>query len=97
MKMSVNFAEMADELKAVAHPERLAIMNLLLVKGCKPLHVKKIYETLHLEQSVVSRHLGILKRCGLLKKQGGGNNTSYLLNLDNTITNSILNCLQNYD
>lgn len=97
MKMTANFTEMADILKAAAHPERLAIMNLLFAKGCKPMHVKRIYETLHLEQSVVSRHLGILKRCGLLKKEGGGNNSSYFLNLNNSITKSILNCLQHYD
>lgn len=92
--MEMDFEEIADILKSAAHPERLAIMNLLRSKGCKPMNVKKIYETLGLEQSVVSRHLGILKRSGLLKKEGGGNNTCYYLNLDNELTTSMLNYLQ---
>lgn len=92
--MSKDFTEIADSLRAAAHPERLAIMELMWSRGCKPMNVKSIYETLDLEQSVVSRHLGILKRSGLLKKEGGGNSTCYYLNLENEITASMVNCLQ---
>lgn len=94
MRMTIDYSEIADTLRAAAHPERLAIMNLMWSRGCEPMNVKNIYQTLNLEQSAVSRHLGILKRCGLLKKEGGGNNTCYYLNLDNAITTSMLTCLQ---
>lgn len=90
----VHFLETAETLKAAAHPERLAIMNLLWNSGCKPMNVKVIYESLQLEQSSVSRHLGILKRCGLLKKTGSGNNTCYALDTSNSITLSMVECLQ---
>lgn len=89
-----DFLETAETLRAAAHPERLAIMNLLWKSGCNPMNVKLIYETLGLEQSAVSRHLGILKRCGLLRKAGSGNNTCYSLDMSNPITLSMVECLQ---
>ena len=88
-----DFSATAETLKSAAHPERLAIMNLLWDGGCKPMNVKTIYTSLGLEQSTVSLHLGILKRCGLLKKTGSGITTSYSLDASNHITRSMVKCL----
>lgn len=90
----VGFGNIAETLKAVAHPERLAILDLLgTVKG-QSMNVKRIYEALHLEQSIVSKHLGILKRSGLLLKERKGNASCYSLNRDNPIAVSMINCLR---
>ena len=59
--------DLAESLKSAAHPERLAILHLMCTCGCDQLMVKSIYGTLHLQQSSTSRHLGIMKKSGLLK------------------------------
>jgi len=68
-------------LKAMAHPMRIAILNLLDVD--KKLTVSEIHETLKLEQSTTSHHLGILKDKGILKSERSGKNTYYFLRSDN--------------
>lgn len=88
-----DLAQIAETMKAAAHPGRLAILFFLWKFGCRPMNVKHIYQELALEQPVVSRHLGILWRCGLLGETGAGNNTNYFLNMDNAITKSMINCL----
>ena len=82
--------EIAEMFKSVGHPERLQVLGLLCNCGCNKLSVKNIYEDLNLEQSVVSRHLGILKRAGLLKRQVEGRSTFYFLNSANPLSR----CLQ---
>ena len=75
--------DLADMIKSIAHPERLQILNLMCNSGSAGpgrLSVKNIYETLKLEQSIVSRHLGIMKRGGFLKKEVEGRKTYYCLN-----------------
>jgi DNA-binding transcriptional ArsR family regulator len=86
--------KMADALRAASHPERLAIMDLMRKHDYKPMNVKTIYVTLGLEQPVVSRHLGILRRSGLLRKEGGGNYSTYQLNIENRVANVLINCLK---
>lgn len=88
------YNELADVLRAAGHPDRLAIMNLMCSHGCMPMNVKTIYESLGLQQSVVSRHLGILRRCGLLIKKGAGNGTCYLINDKNPVAVSMVNCIR---
>lgn len=91
-KAAASFSKIAETLKAAAHAERLAILHMLGQKGA--MHVKNIYSGLKLEQSTVSRHLGILKRSGILNKAGSGNNSTYMLNMENPITTSMIHCLQ---
>lgn len=79
--------ELAEAVKSIGHPERLQILDLLCNCGCDKLTVKQIYETLKLEQPIVSKHLGIMKRAGLLKKEVDGRNTYYCLNLNNPACN----------
>jgi DNA-binding transcriptional ArsR family regulator len=81
--------EIAEMFKSIGHPERLQVLNLLCNCGCNKLSVKNIYEDLNLEQSVVSRHLGILKRAGLLKRQVEGRSTFYFLNTGNPLSKCI--------
>ena len=64
-------------LRAVAHPIRLAIIDLL---GKSPsLNVTEIHESLGIEQAVASHHLRIMKDKGLLSSQREGKNTFYSL------------------
>lgn len=75
--------ELADTLKSVAHCDRLAIIHLLCNCGHDQLEVKSIYNALHLEQSTTSRHLNIMKKAGLLKREVKKGKTYYGLNAEN--------------
>jgi DNA-binding transcriptional ArsR family regulator len=82
-------AEMAEMFKSIAHPERLQVLNLLCNCGCNKLSVKDIYEALNLEQSVASRHLGILKRAGILRREVKGRNTFYGIKENHSLSSCI--------
>lgn len=68
-------------LKAMAHPMRIAILNIL--ETDKKMTVSEIHKTLDLEQSTTSHHLGILKDKGILKSERKGKNTFYFLKNNN--------------
>ena len=72
-----NFEKLAIVLKAVAHPTRLAIIDLL--KQNDVLSVNKICKTLGCEQSIISHHLVKMKSSGILKSQKKGLNNYYSL------------------
>lgn len=78
-----DWAELADALKSTAHPERLAILHLMCNCGCDRIMVKDIYNALNLEQSITSRHLGIMKKSGVLKREIKDGRTFYRFNKDN--------------
>ncbi len=68
---------LAAQLKAVAHPARLQILELLAERGeCV---CGEIVEVLPLAQSTVSQHLKILKKAGLLCGSIDGPRSCYCL------------------
>jgi len=67
----------AEMLKAIAHPMRMAIIELL--EEGRMLTVTEIHELLSIEQSSTSHHLGILKNKGVLASKRKGKNTFYFL------------------
>lgn len=67
-------------LKAIAHPLRLAIINLL--QDGKNMTVTEIHNILDIEQSTTSHHLGILKDKGVVNAKRKGKNTLYCLRHD---------------
>jgi len=77
--LNIEFLEDASEiLRAVAHPLRIAIMQLLEGAG-KKLSVTEIHESLEIEQAIASHHLRILKDRKILSSQRDGKNTFYFL------------------
>jgi DNA-binding transcriptional ArsR family regulator len=82
-KSETDWTELADAMKSTAHPERLAILHLMCNCGCDQIMVKDIYSTLNLEQSITSRHLGIMKKSGVLKRDIKDGRTFYRFNKDN--------------
>ena len=68
-KLNIEKLEIAaGMLKSLAHPMRIAILNLL--EGGKEMTVTEIHELLGMEQAAASHHLGILKGKGTLFTQG---------------------------
>lgn len=74
LKKLENASEM---LKAIAHPMRIAIVDML--SEDKTLTVTEIHEALNIEQAVASHHLSILKNKGVLISVRNGKNSNYKL------------------
>lgn len=79
----------ASMLRAMAHPMRIAIVDLLTSN--KRLTVTEIYERLNIEQASASHHLNILKNKGLLDSKREGKMIFYSLK-HNRLT-EIIECL----
>lgn len=74
---SEQLSDAAGILKAIAHPVRISILNLL--DENKKLTVTQLHTKLGIEQSTTSHHLGILKDKGVLQSERLGKNTYYYL------------------
>lgn len=79
----------AEMLKAIAHPTRIAIINLL--ENSNRLTVTEIFETLGIEQAVASHHLRILRDRGVLNSEKDGKNGFYYLKHDRL--SQIIECI----
>jgi DNA-binding transcriptional ArsR family regulator len=79
----------ANRLRAMAHPMRIAIIELLTDNA--RLTVTEIYETLGIEQASASHHLNILKNKGLLDSKRDGKMIFYSLRT-HTLAN-IVECI----
>lgn len=78
MKDKINILQ-ADICKALAHPTRIEILNLLRDgERC----VCEIFPELKVEQPNVSRHLSILKKEGILSSRKDGLKVIYRVNDD---------------
>lgn len=67
----------AGSLKAIAHPVRLAMIDLL--KDGRRMNVTQIYNELGLEQAVASQHLSILKDKNVFDSKRQGKHSFYFL------------------
>ena len=81
--------QLSEILKGIAHPSRIAIMNLLASSKTNKMTVKSLYKTLKISQPVMSRHLGILKSCGVIERSTEGKNTFYEINQANKVAKQL--------
>ncbi len=65
-------------MRALAHPLRLKILEFIDKNSV--INVNKIYNTLKLEQSITSQHLGILKSAGVVNATKNGKFVLYSIN-----------------
>jgi predicted transcriptional regulator len=89
----VKLEKAAYILKAVAHPIRLAIIQLL--EKNEHVSVNEICETLACEQSLISHHLINMKLRGILQSNKEGLNMYYSLK-ERDVTN-LIKCIENCD
>lgn len=68
---------MAGFFRALAHPTRIAIVELLRDKREVP--VSQIYKRLGLEQANVSQHLAVLRSTQIVNSRKDGNHVLYSL------------------
>ncbi|GAB3945081.1 metalloregulator ArsR/SmtB family transcription factor [Spirosoma harenae] len=76
-------------LKAVAHPLRIKIIQML--NENKELNVSAIYKNLNAEQSLISHHLINMRDKGILDIRRSGKNIYYFL-VDNAVA-EIIDCI----
>ncbi|WP_020596297.1 ArsR/SmtB family transcription factor [Spirosoma panaciterrae] len=76
-------------LKAVAHPLRIKIIQML--NENKELNVSAIYKNLNAEQSLISHHLINMRDKGILEIRRSGKNIYYFL-VDNAVA-EIIECI----
>jgi DNA-binding transcriptional ArsR family regulator len=69
----------ADAFNAIAEPRRRQILDLL-ARGERP--VNDVVESLGITQPQVSKHLGVLKKVGLVSVRGAGRQRLYKLNAE---------------
>ena len=81
--------EVASKLRAVAHPMRVAIIQIL--DKNKQMNVTQIYKKLGIEQATASHHLNILKTKGVLGSRRDGKQTFYSIKQDSIIR--IVDCV----
>jgi ArsR family transcriptional regulator len=86
-----NLEKAAFILKTIAHPTRLAIIDLL--DQHKQLPVNDVCKLLEIEQSVISHHLINMRTRGLLKATKAGNSVLYSLKEQNLT--QIMHCVNN--
>ena len=70
----------AEILKVMAHPIRLAIIEVLLIKGKSS--VTDIYQLLEIEQSVASYHLKNMRMVDIVTSERKGTKIYYSIDSD---------------
>jgi DNA-binding transcriptional ArsR family regulator len=83
-------SRMAIALKILAHPQRLKIVESLQLGGVQPVY--SLIDILKVPQPVVSIHLNVLKRAGIVSCQRRGRERWYRLEDPSALT--ILDCLR---
>jgi DNA-binding transcriptional ArsR family regulator len=84
-----NLEKAAFILKTIAHPTRLAIIDLLNKHDQLP--VNEVSRLLNIEQSVISHHLINMRTRGLLKTTKNGSSIIYSLKEPNLM--QIMDCV----
>lgn len=79
----------ASKLRAMAHPMRIAIIDLL--HDGNQMSVTEIYKKLKIEQAAASHHLNILKNKGVLASKRDGKKIFY--SIKNQVLTEIVDCL----
>jgi ArsR family transcriptional regulator, arsenate/arsenite/antimonite-responsive transcriptional repressor len=67
-----------EALRALAHPARLEIVSHVAARG--PLCVCHLNEDLRYSQPTISKHLGVLRKAGLLESTRDGRWVYYTIN-----------------
>lgn len=66
-------------LKSISHPLRMSMVDLLIQE--REMNVSRIQEKLKIEQAVVSQHLAVLKKEGIVGVKKDGKNCIYYIQL----------------
>lgn len=74
--------DIADAMRALGHPVRLNILNILAEKCNAQCCCTDVTKCLPLAQSTVSQHIKVLLEAGLIDRQAKGTRNCYTVNYD---------------
>lgn len=77
---------LSEKLKALGHPLRLTIVKGLIEHESENCNVSKMSERLKVAQPIVSQHLSILRKAGIIEAKKDGVSTCYKI-IDKKIKN----------
>jgi ArsR family transcriptional regulator len=75
-----NIQKASSILRAISHPLRLKILNY--ISQNRKVNVNSIYSTLHLDQSITSQQLRILRDADVVEAERSGKEIYYSLNIE---------------
>ncbi len=76
----------SDFIKALTEPARIQILRLMVLHGASD--VKSLAEKMPQDRSVISRHLTMMEKAGLLKVQKDGRHVIYSIDGETLVTKS---------
>jgi len=76
----------SDFVKALAEPVRIEILKLLILNGS--CDVKSLADKLPQDRSVISRHLALMEKAGILSVKKEGRHVIYNVDGDSTLQKS---------
>jgi len=76
----------SDFIKALTEPVRIDILKFLILSG--PCDVKTLADKLPQDRSVISRHLSMMEKVGLLRVKKEGRHVIYSVDGDTTLHKS---------
>jgi DNA-binding transcriptional ArsR family regulator len=76
----------SDFVKALAEPARIEIIKQLIILG--PSDVKTLAEQMPQDRSVISRHLALMEKAGLLKASKEGRHVIYTVDAAGSLQKS---------
>ena len=91
----IQFEELSEKFKAIGHPTRIALFQLLCNCPEKGLSVKSLYQTLQLDQPTTSRHLAVLRNSGMARRRQEHGQTFYCLCLSDPYVGCLSRCFTN--
>ncbi|MFW5781706.1 MAG: ArsR/SmtB family transcription factor [Candidatus Muiribacteriaceae bacterium] len=77
-KLTPDYQARADIFKALGHPTRLFIVEML---GDSEKCVQELTDMIGCDMSTVSRHLSVLKNCGIIQSEKNRNYIYYSLKI----------------
>ncbi|MDO9001061.1 MAG: metalloregulator ArsR/SmtB family transcription factor [Bacteroidota bacterium] len=88
--------KVSEIIKALGHPVRIQILNLLSNKKNIKMSVKEIQERLGLTQPETSRHLIIMKNGSVIQYEKQGNSSHYFINANHSFVSCISTCVNKF-
>ena len=76
----------SEFLRALVEPARIEILKILILSG--PCDVKTLADNLPQDRSVISRHLALMEKAGMLKVRKEGRHVIYVVDGDGTLRKS---------
>lgn len=91
-----SIAKASEIIKALGHPVRIQILNLLSGKKNIKMSVKEIHESLGISQPETSRHLIVMKNGSVLQHEKQGTGSYYFINEEHSFVGCLAACVNKF-